>query len=157
MKEVFPDVKGNVRNVELKVMNKQDGLCRYKPSQSNYLKRHVNHLILLVLVDEEEEGLADDHLPEVSAQAVQEVHDQKDVAAPTTVQPSSASQDSSEEQSDVPGQGDDEALHQPCQVDEELGGECSRGRRKTTGLVCNATATTIIGSMGLTRAAASEL
>ena len=34
---------------------------------------------------------------------------------------------------------------------------CSRGRRKTTGLVCNATATTIIGSMGLTRAAASEL
>ena len=59
--------------------------------------------------------------------------------------------------SDVAGQGDDEALPQPYQVDEELGGECSRGRCKTTGLVCNATATTIIGSMGLARAAASEL
>ena len=33
VKEVYPDVKGNVRNVEVKVMNKQDGLCRYKSGQ----------------------------------------------------------------------------------------------------------------------------
>ena len=35
-------------------MNKQDGLCRYKSGQPNYLKRHVNHLILLVPVKDDE-------------------------------------------------------------------------------------------------------
>ena len=129
--------------VEVKVMNKQNGSSSYKPGQPNYLKRHVNHLILLVPVEEEDEGHADGQLPDVPAQAVQEVHDvsaqsvkevhdQNDVAAATTQQPRSASQDFNEEHSQVPRQEDDEALTQPCQVDEELGGECSRGRRKTT-------------------------
>ena len=42
--------------------------------------------------DEEDEGHADGQLPDVPAQAVQEVHDQNDVAAATTPQPRSASQ-----------------------------------------------------------------
>ena len=169
VEEVYPDTKGNVRNVEVRVMNKQDGSSSYKPSQPNYLKRHVNHLLLLMPVDEEEEGHADDQLPVVSAQAVQEVHDvsgqavqgvhddQKEVATPRTVKPWSASQDSSEDQGHVPGQGDDEVLPPPCQVDEELGGECSRGRWKTTGLVSNAAATIFSGGTSLSIAAASEL
>ena len=64
--EVYPDAKGNVRNVEVKVMPKQDGTSSYKPGQPNYLKRHVNHLILLVPVD-------DDHHPDVPVKAVPEV------------------------------------------------------------------------------------
>ena len=143
VEEVYADAKGNVRNVEVKVMNKQNGSSSYKPGQPNYLKRHVNHLILLVPVEEEDEGHADGQLPDVPAQAVQEVHDvsaqsvkevhdQNDVAAATTQQPRSASQDFNEEHSQVPRQEDDEALTQPCQVNEELDGECSRGRRKTT-------------------------
>ena len=179
VEEVYPDAKGNVRNVEVRVMNKQDGSSSYKPGQPNYLKRHVNHLILLMPVDAEEEGPADDQLHDVSAQAVQEVHDvlaqavqevhdvsgqavqgvqdQKGVATPTTVKPWSASQDSSEDQAQVPGQGDDEVLPPPCQVDEELGGECSRGRWKTTGLGSNAAATIFSGGTSLSIAAASEL
>ena len=68
--------------------------------------------------DAEDEGNADGPLPDVPDQAVQEVHDQNDVAAATTPQPRSAYQDFSEEQGHVPEQGDDEALPQPCQVDE---------------------------------------
>ena len=152
VEEVYPDAKGNVRNVEVRVMNKQDGSSSYKPGQPNYLKRHVNHLILLMPVDEEEEGSADDQPPDASVQVVQEVHyvsgqavqgvqDQKEVATPTTVKRWSASQDSSEDQGHVPGRGGDEVLPPPYQVDEELGGECSRGRWKTTELVSNAAAT----------------
>ena len=42
--------------------------------------------------DAEDEGNADGPLPDVPDQAVQEVHDQNDVAAATTPQPRSASQ-----------------------------------------------------------------
>jgi hypothetical protein len=159
--EIYPDAKGNVRNVEVKVMTKQDGSSSYKPGQPNYLKRHVNHLILLVPMDEEEEGPEQTQAGavDVAVQAVQEAQDQDDVAfeikaASTAIQSRSASQDSCEEQGQVAVQGDDEALPQPCQVDEELGGDCSRGRRKTTRRMRN---TAAIRHAGLTEAAVPEL
>ena len=85
----------------------------------------------------------DDHLPDVAVQAIPVTQDQEEIAlnsakikfAPTNMQSVSDSQDSYEDQGLVPEQGDVQALPQPCQIDEELVGECSRGRRNTTGHV----------------------
>ena len=123
--ETYPDAKGNVRNVEVKVMPKQDGSSSYKPGQPNYLKRHVNHLILLVPVDEEV-------IPNDDGQAELNYAKNKSKFTPTAKQSVSTSQDSFEDQGRVPEEGYVQALPQPCQIDEELVGECSRGRRKTT-------------------------
>ena len=136
--EVYPDAKGNMRNVEVKVMPKQDGTSSYKPGQPNYLKRNVNHLILLVPVDEEELESDDDHHPDVPVKAVPEVAQNLEESALRVMAVSSANKQGGTASQDTFGkqgldqeQTEEEVLPQPCQVDEELAGECSRGRRKT--------------------------
>ena len=70
MVEVFPDRRGNVRNVEVLVKSAQDGTIVYKPSVGQKLRRHVNSLLVLVpvedQVDEEcsEGGVRDGELPQ---------------------------------------------------------------------------------------------
>ena len=59
--KVYPDVHNRVRNVEVKVVSKQDSTLRYNPGSPNYLNRHVCNLILLVPVEEScEESLKND-------------------------------------------------------------------------------------------------
>ena len=52
--EVYPDRFGNVRNVEVLVKPAQDGSSIYKPSGGQLLRRHVNNLLLLVPVEEQD-------------------------------------------------------------------------------------------------------
>ena len=54
--KVFPDYKGLVRNVEVAVSTNTDGSAKYKPSNCNFLKRHVSNLIVLVPADDEDEN-----------------------------------------------------------------------------------------------------
>ena len=56
---VYPDEHGKVRNVELRVSQKQDGSLNYKPGVASYLKRHVNNLVLLVPKSEQNEDKND--------------------------------------------------------------------------------------------------
>ena len=44
----FPDAKGKVCNVELKLSQKQDGSLPYKSGAPNYVKRYVNNVVVLV-------------------------------------------------------------------------------------------------------------
>ena len=61
VKEVYPDTKNCVRNVEIMVKPNQpkqeEGKesVPYKPVKPNYLKRHVSNLILLIPIDERNE------------------------------------------------------------------------------------------------------
>ena len=50
--EVFPDKHGVVRNVEVLVAQKQNGLQSYHPQGLSRLRRHVNNLILILPVEE---------------------------------------------------------------------------------------------------------
>ena len=52
--EVYPDRFGNVRNVEVLVKPAQDGSSIYKPSGGQLIRRHVNNLLLLVPVEEQD-------------------------------------------------------------------------------------------------------
>ena len=52
----FPDEHGVVRNVEVKVVPRQDGSPVYKPTTANYLKRHVSNLVILVPKEDKEEA-----------------------------------------------------------------------------------------------------
>ena len=45
---VFPDRRGNVRNVSVLVKPKQEGFGPYKASQGHTVSRHVSKLIVLV-------------------------------------------------------------------------------------------------------------
>ena len=49
----FPDRHGKVRNVEVRVVPSRDSSRNYKPVQSNYLKRHVSNLIVLVPAEDQ--------------------------------------------------------------------------------------------------------
>ena len=49
----FPDRRGKVRNVEVRVVRSRDSSRNYKPVQSNYLKRHVSNLIVLVPAEDQ--------------------------------------------------------------------------------------------------------
>ena len=46
--ETYPDRRGNVRNVELMIKPKQDEKKEYKSQRPIFIKRHVNHLIVIV-------------------------------------------------------------------------------------------------------------
>ena len=50
---VFPDEKGIVRNVEVKVVPTQTGSKNYKPVKPNYLQRHVSNLLVLVPAEDQ--------------------------------------------------------------------------------------------------------
>ena len=50
---VFPDEKGVVRNVEVKVVPTQTGSKNYKPVKPNYLQRHVSNLLVLVPAEDQ--------------------------------------------------------------------------------------------------------
>ena len=52
--EVYPDRFGNVRNVEVMVKPAQDGSSIYKPSGGQLIRRHVNNLLLLVPLEEQD-------------------------------------------------------------------------------------------------------
>ena len=52
--EVYPDRRGNVRNVQVLVKPKQDSTANYKPSKGYELNRHVSRLIVLVPVEEQD-------------------------------------------------------------------------------------------------------
>ena len=56
--EVYPDRHGTVRNVMVLVKPNQDGSAKYKPAQGYEIKRHVSKLLVLVPVEEQEEGNA---------------------------------------------------------------------------------------------------
>ena len=45
VEEVYPDTKGNVRNVEVRVMNKQDGSSNYKPAQLSEATCKPSHTV----------------------------------------------------------------------------------------------------------------
>ena len=49
----FPDRRGKVRNVEVRVVPSRDSSRKYKPVQPNYLKRHVSNLIVLVPAEDQ--------------------------------------------------------------------------------------------------------
>ena len=51
---VFPDPKGIVRNVEVLAAHKKDGARSYHPQGLSRLRRHVNNLIVIVPVDDED-------------------------------------------------------------------------------------------------------
>ena len=57
---VFPDPKGIVRNVEVLAAHKQDGSRSYHPQGLSRLRRHVNNLIVIVPVDDEDNKEAHD-------------------------------------------------------------------------------------------------
>ena len=52
--KVFPDSKGVVRNVEVLATHRQDGSRSYHPQGLSRLRRHVNNLIVIVPVDDED-------------------------------------------------------------------------------------------------------
>ena len=52
--EVYPDRRGNVRNVQVQVKPQQDSTVNYKPSKGYELNRHVSRLIVLVPVEEQD-------------------------------------------------------------------------------------------------------
>ena len=54
MSKVFPDSKGVVRNVEVLATHRQDGSRSYHPQGLSRLRRHVNNLIVIVPVDDED-------------------------------------------------------------------------------------------------------
>ena len=49
----FPDRRGKVRNVEVRVVPSKDSSRKYKPVQPNYLKRHVSNLVVLVPAEDQ--------------------------------------------------------------------------------------------------------
>ena len=51
--KVFPDRRGNVRNVQVMVKPKQGGSVQYVPSKAIYLDRHVSNLVVIVAADEQ--------------------------------------------------------------------------------------------------------
>ena len=56
MLEAYPDRRGNVRNVQVEVHPKQEGVGPYKPSKGIELNRHVSRLIVLVPVEDQEQS-----------------------------------------------------------------------------------------------------
>ena len=54
MSKVFPDRRGNVRNVQVMVKPKQGGSIHYVPTKAIYLDRHVSNLVVVVAADDEE-------------------------------------------------------------------------------------------------------
>ena len=54
MSKVFPDRRGNVRNVQVMVKPKQGGSTQYVPTKAIYLDRHVSNLVVIVAADDEE-------------------------------------------------------------------------------------------------------
>ena len=54
--EAYPDRRGNVRNVQVEVHPKQEGVGPYKPSKGIELNRHVSRLIVLVPVEDQEQS-----------------------------------------------------------------------------------------------------
>ena len=63
--DVYPDRFGNVRNVEILVKPEQDGSSIYKPTGGQLIRRHVNNLLVLVPVEDQDAGQ-----PEVCAEGV---------------------------------------------------------------------------------------
>ena len=62
MSKVFPDRRGNVRNVQVEVKPKQGGKGSYVPTKPIYLDRHVSNLVVVVAADDrvhEEHGDAE--------------------------------------------------------------------------------------------------
>ena len=53
---VYPDGSGVVRNVEVLAASKQDGSRSYHPQGLSRLRRHVNNLIVIKPIDEEEDS-----------------------------------------------------------------------------------------------------
>ena len=71
--KVFPDRRGNVRNVQVEVKPKQGGKGSYVPTKPIYLDRHVSNLVVVVAADDrvhEEDGDAKD----VPEKALGELH-----------------------------------------------------------------------------------
>ena len=52
--KVFPDRRGNVRNVQVMVKPKQGGSIQYVPTKAIYLDRHVSNLMVIVAADDKE-------------------------------------------------------------------------------------------------------
>ena len=50
----FPDRRGKVRNVEVKVVPSPDKGKYYVPIKPNYLKRHVSNLVVIVPAEDQE-------------------------------------------------------------------------------------------------------
>ena len=53
--QVFPDRRGNVRNVQVMVKPKQGGSSNYVPNKAIYLNRHVSNLVVIVAADDREQ------------------------------------------------------------------------------------------------------
>ena len=53
---VYPDRLGKVRNVEVSVKPKQGGLGEYVPTIPLQLRRHVNNVIVLIPVEDQNVG-----------------------------------------------------------------------------------------------------
>ena len=55
MSQVFPDRRGNVRNVQVMVKPKQGSSSNYVPNKAIYLNRHVSNLVVIVAADDPEQ------------------------------------------------------------------------------------------------------
>ena len=64
MAQLFPDDRGKVRNVQVMVKPKQGGAGPCVATKTIYLNRHVNNLIVLVPVDEQDDQLGELHGPQ---------------------------------------------------------------------------------------------
>ena len=73
--QVFPDDRGKVRNVQVMVKPKQGGTGPYVSTKPIYLNRHVNNLIVLVPVDEQDDQLGELQGPQQPIDDVQQVDD----------------------------------------------------------------------------------